>query len=105
MDSLSSFISAAQARELILSGNAPVALNVRDLDKAIHGTVLNLSNQVDLNALPEGLTVWGDLNLSGCTSLDELPRGLVIKTSLRLNNCTGLQKLPDDLLTQTKRSK
>src|SRR5579859_6885809 len=83
-------VSAAEAYSLILSGNAPANLNVRDSDKAIHGTRLNLSGQAELKMLPEGLTVWGDLNLAGCTSLQELPRGLVIKTSLRLNNCIAL---------------
>jgi len=90
-------ISAAQARDLIISGNAPANLNVRDSDKATLGTRLDLSNQPDLKVLPEGLTVWGDINLSGCTGLQALPRSLVAKYGLNLTSCTALQELPVDL--------
>lgn len=59
--------NSAQARTLILSGQAPTEM-----------------------------TVSGSLNFANCKNLTELPAGLKV-TSLDLSNCTGLKSLPPGL--------
>jgi hypothetical protein len=45
---------------------------------------------LDLTALPEGLTVNGDLDLSHCPALSTLPEGLTVNGDLRLYHCPAL---------------
>jgi len=96
MESPPDAISAAQARNLILQGNAPKNLNVRNPDDAIYGTRLDLRNQANLKVLPDGLTVWGHLDLSGCPGLQALPPDLKAE-GLNLEGCTGLQIFPEGI--------
>jgi hypothetical protein len=79
-------LEAIEARKLLLSGQAPAHLRVNgDLD---------LSHEVSLTVLPEGLNV-GRLVLDHCPALKALPAGL---HCISLSACgTPLTELPDDL--------
>lgn len=79
-------LAAPEARELLLRGEAPAGLTVRD-----H---LDLSGETRLAVLPEQLTVTR-LTLNDCRSLRALPRGLRCY-ELSLRN-TQLITLPADL--------
>lgn len=80
------FLSAEQAKQLILKGNAPEGLTVEG-----H---LNLTNQARLTSLPRGLTVKR-LTLDGCSSLETLPEGLhCYELSLQT---TPIRTLPADI--------
>jgi hypothetical protein len=82
--------TSEEAREMILSGNAP-----RDM---IVGRSFYLLGRTALTALPDGLEVRGNLKLVGCTALKELPYGLKVDGWLNLTDCTALTELPDDLI-------
>ncbi|SRR5579884_3728905 len=56
---------------------------------------LDLSTCVQLQTLPENLTVTGRLILDGCLSLHELPRGL--RCYELLARGSGLRRLPEDI--------
>lgn len=84
-------ISAEQAKQLIVSGQAPAGLIVQ-------GT-LNLSNLPKLSALPDHLTVDG-LDVSQCHNLHSLPAGLWVKGRLSVAGCKNLHTLPADLAGQ-----
>lgn len=56
---------------------------------------LDLSDSVQLQTLPENLTVTGRLILDGCLSLHELPRGLRCYELLARGG--GLRSLPEDI--------
>jgi hypothetical protein len=58
---------------------------------------LDLRSCIELNNLPEKLSVGGSLDLGGCTGLTRLPEKLSVGGSLSLYNCTGLTKLPEKL--------
>jgi hypothetical protein len=47
---------------------------------------LDLSGNVNLMLLPEGLVVRGDLSVNGCTQLESLPEGLIVGGTLYVNN-------------------
>lgn len=51
----------------------------------------------DIEALPEGLEVDGNLFLVNCKSLKELPNNFKVGGSLDLQGCTSLKKLPQGL--------
>lgn len=51
----------------------------------------------DIEALPEGLEVDGDLRLVDCKSLKELPNNFKVGGILDLEGCTSLKKLPQGL--------
>jgi hypothetical protein len=46
---------------------------------------LDLSGNVNLMSLPEGLVVRGDLNVKGCTQLEFLPKGLKVGGTLYIS--------------------
>ena len=58
---------------------------------------LRLSDCTGLTALPENLSVTGDLELRDCTGLTALPENLSVRGNLRLSDCTGLTSLPENL--------
>ena len=64
-----------------------------DLD--IRGN-LNLSD-LEIETLPKGLKVGGDLFLIGCKNLTSLPEGLEVNGALYLNLCNKLKSLPKGL--------
>src|SRR5581483_10618802 len=79
-------LSARQAEQLILEGNAPAGLNVEG-----H---IDLANHTQLTSLPKGLTVKR-LTLDGCSSLEALPQGLhCYELSLQT---TPIRTLPADI--------
>ena len=51
----------------------------------------------DIEELPEGLVVEGDVDLSRCLNLAELPKGFTVKGDLTLRDCKYLTTLPDNL--------
>ena len=51
----------------------------------------------DLTALPDNLSVEGNLYLANCKGLTALPDNLCVGDFLCLNFCTGLTALPDNL--------
>jgi hypothetical protein len=51
---------------------------------------LDLSHCTSLTALPEQLTVKGDLLLSFCTNLKTLPADLSVGENIDLTGCTSL---------------
>src|SRR5262249_14188575 len=73
-----------EAKKLILRGEAPANLRVSGC--------LELSNNPNLEKLPEGLTVE-DLDVSGCKSLCSLPDSLRVKKFLNLSGCKSLTAL------------
>jgi hypothetical protein len=80
-------ISAKEAKQLILKGQAPAGLRVQGR--------LDLSKNQKLSTLPARLQA-SSLDLGGCTALRALPPGLQVK-HLNLNGCTALQELPPGL--------
>ena len=58
---------------------------------------LRLCTRQMVTALPEHLSVKGNLYLSGCTYLTALPEHLSVGGNLYLNHCTGLTALPEHL--------
>jgi hypothetical protein len=83
------YLTASEARQLILNGKAPSDMHVSGY--------LNLGDCTGLTSLPEGLTVGGHLYLRGCTGLTALPAGLTVSGDLDLGGCTGLTSLPAGL--------
>ena len=62
-------------------------LNIKDLD-------LTFSN---VESLPDGLNVDGDLNLTFCENISSLPEGLIVRGNLILEACSQLHSLPKGL--------
>lgn len=99
-------VSSAEARELILAGEAPDGLQVRgrldltntraiELPRGLCCHHLELRGS-GIRALPAGLRVDYKLDLQDCRSLEELPKGLKVG-SLVLRGCTALRSLPEGL--------
>ena len=60
--------------------------------------LIEIENKIyDINNLPTGLKVGGDLDLGGCTSLTNLSSGLKVQGTLYLYGCTSLKALPSGL--------
>ena len=57
---------------------------------------LNLSD-LEIETLPKGLKVGGDLFLIGCKNLTSLPKGLQVGGFLALTDCSNLTSLPEGL--------
>jgi hypothetical protein len=57
---------------------------------------LNLSD-LEIETLPKGLKVGGDLFLIGCKNLTSLPEGLEVNGALYLSLCNKLKSLPKGL--------
>jgi hypothetical protein len=104
-------MKAADAHKLILSGEAPENLHVTG-----H---LDLSKELNLKALPDGLEVTR-LTIRGCwglkqlpkrlrcfeldaseTLLTEIPADLRVQNRLDLSNCADLVRLPENLRVGT----
>jgi hypothetical protein len=99
-------VTGAEARELILAGEAPEGLQVHgrldladtgaiDLPRGLRCYHLELRGS-GIRALPEGLEVEYKLDLQDCRDLEELPAGLKVG-SLVLRGCTALRSLPEGL--------
>jgi hypothetical protein len=99
-------VTGAEARKLILAGEAPEGLQVRgrldltntgaiDLPRGLRCYHLELRGS-GIRALPEGLQVEYKLDLQDCRALEELPEGLKVG-SLVLRGCTALRTLPEGL--------
>ena len=70
-----------------------IPLTEKDLD--IEGDLdLTYSN---IESLPEGLEVSGDLNLTFCENISSLPEGLIVRGNLILESCYNLHSLPKGL--------
>ena len=70
-----------------------IPLTEKDLD--IEGDLdLTYSN---IESLPEGLKVSGDLNLTFCENISSLPEGLIVRGNLILEDCSQLYSLPKGL--------
>jgi hypothetical protein len=70
-----------------------ISLTEKDLD--IEGDLdLTYSN---IESLPEGLKVSGDLILSYCENISSLPEGLIVRGNLILEDCIQLHSLPKGL--------
>ena len=70
-----------------------IPLTEKDLD--IEGDLdLTYSN---IESLPEGLEVSGDLNLTFCENISSLPEGLIVRGNLILQDCSQLYSLPKGL--------
>jgi len=70
-----------------------IPLTEKDLD--IEGDLdLTYSN---IESLPEGLKVSGDLILSYCENISSLPEGLIVRGNLILQDCSQLYSLPKGL--------
>lgn len=50
-----------------------------------------------ITALPDDLTVNGELRISGCVNMTELPSKLTVNGWLILSGCEGITSLPEDL--------
>ena len=70
-----------------------IPLTEEDLD--IEGD-LDLTNS-NIESLPEGLKVSGDLILSYCENINSLPEGLIVRGNLILEDCINLYSLPKGL--------
>ena len=57
---------------------------------------LNLIHS-NIQSLPEGLEVRGDLNLTFCENISSLPEGLIVRGNLILELCIELYSLPKGL--------
>jgi hypothetical protein len=99
-------VTADEARELILAGEAPAGLRVRGrLDLSNAGAVelppglrcyhLDLRGS-GVRSLPAGLAVEYKIDLENCRHLEELPEGLTVG-SLVLRGCASLRRLPEGL--------
>ena len=102
-------ISSLQAQELIIAGEAPDGLTV-DGDLVLFGCTttalpneltvggnLYLINSKSLTALPRNLKVGGNLFLENCTSLTALGNNLKVGGGLDLTDCESLTSLPGDM--------
>ena len=70
-----------------------IPLTEKDLD--IEGDLdLSYSN---IESLPEGLEISGDLNLTFCEKISSLPEGLIVRGNLILEDCYELHSLPEGL--------
>jgi hypothetical protein len=70
-----------------------IPLTEKDLD--IEGDLdLSYSN---IESLPEGLEISGNLNLTFCEKISSLPEGLIIRGNLILEDCYELHSLPEGL--------
>ena len=58
------------------------------------GLDLTYSN---IESLPEGLNVSGDLNLTFCENISSLPEGLIVRGNLIIEECSQLYLLPKGL--------
>lgn len=63
--------------------------------QADYSATLDCSNLPNLTALPEGLSIEGDLHLVGCSSLTALPDRLSAR-NIDCSGCTHLTALPED---------
>ena len=70
-----------------------IPLTEEDLD--IEGDLDLTSSNIE--SLPEGLEVSGDLNLTFCEKISSLPEGLIVRGNLILEDCYGLHSLPEGL--------
>ena len=70
-----------------------IPLTEKDLD--IEGDLdLSYSN---IESLPEGLEISGNLNLTFCEKISSLPEGLIVRGNLILEDCYELHSLPEGL--------
>jgi len=51
----------------------------------------------NIESLPEGLNVSGDLNLTFCENISSLPEGLIVRRNLIVEDCSQLYSLPKGL--------
>jgi len=51
----------------------------------------------NIESLPEGLNISGDLNLTFCENISSLPEGLIVRRNLILEDCSQLYSLPKGL--------
>jgi hypothetical protein len=51
----------------------------------------------NIESLPEGLNVSGDLNLTFCENISSLPEGLIVRGNLIIEECSQLYLLPKGL--------
>ncbi len=63
---------------------------------------LHINGDLDLTysnieSLPEGLIVRGDLNLTFCEKISSLPEGLIVRFNLIVEDCSQLYSLPKGL--------
>ena len=86
-------ITSIELRELILGKKFS-----NDVRYQVEGNLyLDDCACTGLTALPENLSVGGDLYLAGCTGLTALPENLSVGSDLYLDGCTGLTALPENL--------
>ena len=86
-------ITSIELRELILGKKFS-----NDVRYQVEGNLyLDDCACTGLTALPENLSVGGDLSLGGCTGLTALPENLSVGGYLSLDGCTGLTALPENL--------
>jgi len=81
--------------------NAPLLWKLEN-DIPIKKKDLDIEGDLDLSysnieSLPEGLEVSGDLILSFCENISSLPEGLIVRGNLILQNCSQLYSLPKGL--------
>lgn len=97
-------MTAEEAREAILNGTAPNALEVKGYLNLGTGSVPRQGakskkptyDPTRLRALPEYLVV-DNLDLTGCTGITRLPSHLTVRRQLVLDDCAGLTELPNGL--------
>jgi hypothetical protein len=63
---------------------------------------LHINGDLDLTysnieSLPEGLNVSGDLILTFCENISSLPEGLIVRVNLIIEDCSQLYSLPKGL--------
>jgi len=51
----------------------------------------------NIESLPEGLNISGDLNLTFCENISSLPEGLIVRGNLIVEDCSQLYSLPKGL--------
>ena len=51
----------------------------------------------NIESLPEGLNISGDLNLTFCENISSLPEGLIVRFNLIVEDCSQLYSLPKGL--------
>jgi hypothetical protein len=81
--------------------NAPFIWKLKD-DITLTEKDLDIEGDLDLTysnieSLPEGLKVSGDLILSYCENISSLPEGLIVRGNLILEDCIQLHSLPKGL--------
>jgi hypothetical protein len=99
-------VTGAEARELILNGEAPDGLRVRGRLELSNTETVELPRRLccyhlvlrgsGIRTLPDGLQVEYKLDLQDCRNLEDLPEGLKVG-SLVLRGCTALRSLPEGL--------